>query len=247
MERNYWERIAPGYDDEIFDVLRNDKKGYIKKSIRSVAGNDKSVIDIGCAVGKWLPLLSPLFKSVMAVDISATNLKIAKERHQHLQNVSYERSDMSKGKTHYKDFDVAVCINAILTDSLKKREIFFQNITNCLRKGGSLILVVPSLESWMLTRIIQHQWKLDKTLFKKPSTAVAAKRYLDILQGNAEIDDVATKHYLGDEVDLLLQQKGFHVVARKKIEYEWTTEFVHPPEWLQQPRPWDWMVHATAS
>ncbi|MCR6720694.1 MAG: hypothetical protein NVV59_10460 [Chitinophagaceae bacterium] len=114
-----------------------------------------------------------------------------------------------KGKTHYKDFDVAVCINAILTDSLKKREIFFQNITNCLSQRGSLILVVPSLESWMLTRIIQHQWKLDKTLFKKPSTAVAAKRYLDILQGNAEIDDVATKHYLGDEVDLLLQQKRF--------------------------------------
>lgn len=243
MERNYWERIAPGYDDEIFDVLRNDTKGHIRKVISSVAGNNKSVIDIGCAVGKWLPLLSPLFGRVMAVDISATNLKIARERHTQLPNINYERSDMSKGKTHYQNYDVALCVNAILTDSLKKRQVFFRNITSCLNPGGSLVLVVPCLESWMLTRIIQQQWKVDKSLFKKPSASVAAQRYHDILQGNAEIDDVATKHYLGDELDLLLQQQGFRIITRKKIEYDWSTEFIDPPQWLQKPKPWDWMVH----
>lgn len=244
MERTYWERIAPEYDDEIFDVLKNDKKGYIKKIIRKISGRDKTVIDIGCAVGKWLPVLSPVFKEVMAVDISATNLKIARERHTHLDNIVYERNDMSKGKTKYRNYDVALCINAILTDSLKKRQVFFQNINHCLNAGGSLILVVPSLESWVLTRIIQHQWKVDKNLFKKPSAAVAARRYEEILQGNAEIDDVATKHYLGDELELLLSRQDFEIIDRKKIEYDWSTEFINPPQWLDQPRPWDWLVHA---
>lgn len=247
MERNYWERIAPGYDDEIFDVLKNDRKGFIKKAIKSVAANNNSVIDIGCAVGKWLPVLSPLFDRVMAVDISSGNLAAARARHAHLGNISYERSDMSKGKTRYENYDVAVCINAILTSSLKKRQVFFQNIAHCLRTGGTLILVVPSLESWMLTRIVQQQWKIDKSLFKKPSAATAAQRYYDILQGNAEIDEVPTKHYLGEELELLLQQQGFHNIARKKIEYDWNTEFVRPPQWLQQPRPWDWMLRAVKS
>ena len=61
MEKNYWEKIAPSYETEIFDVLKNDKSGKIVKAILSFAGPKKSVIDIGCAVGKWMPVLAPVF------------------------------------------------------------------------------------------------------------------------------------------------------------------------------------------
>lgn len=244
MQRNYWERIAPEYDDEIFDVLKNDRKKRIQKTLQSVAGKNRTVVDIGCAVGKWLPFLSAQFKTVDALDISSRNVAIAKKRHADLTNVSYFREDMSKPGFKRGAYDVALCVNAILSSSLKKRQVFFDNIRRCLRANGSLILVVPSMESWLLTRIIQHQWKVDAPLFRRASEAVAARRYQDILQGNAEIDEVATKHYLQEELYLLMQQNGFLVKAVKKIEYDWTTEFVNPPEWLQQPAPWDWMVHA---
>lgn len=245
MDRKYWEKIAPSYNEEIFDVLHNDQRGLIRTAIQSHARKSGTVIDIGCAVGKWLPLLSPTFKKVTAVDISATNLVIAEATHRALPNVKYVRADMSKGKTTFRGFDMAVCINAILTDSLKKRQSFFENINRCLKKKGHLVLAVPSLESWLLTRIIQHQWQIDRALFAgKISDREGHQRYKQMMQGNVEIDNVATKHYLQDELQLLLDKAGFTILEIKKVYYSWATEFVNPPAWLDEPRPFDWMVVA---
>ena len=245
MDRNYWEKIAPDYNEEIFDVLKNDRRSFIRSAIKDVASPSKTVIDIGCAIGKWLPVLSPLFKQVLAIDISLKNLVIAQKTYPHLTNVEYLRSDMSAGKTKLPKSNVAICINAILTDSLKKRTVFFQNLSRCLKKEGHLILVVPSLESWMLTTMIRKRWKIDKSLFKdKIPGRAAQKKYSNLLQGNADIDNVPTKHYLEEELRLLLTKEKFTVKEIQKIEYDWTTEFVKPPKWLKEPKPWDWMVVA---
>jgi SAM-dependent methyltransferase len=245
MNRNYWERIAPGYEEEIFDVLRNDKKSLISSAIRRLASRDKTVLDAGCAVGKWIPVLAPRFKKVIAADISSKNLVIAQKTYPSYANVDFLRADFSSPRVKIPKCDVAVCINAILTDSQKKRDIFFDNLHSSIRKGGHLVLVVPSLESWLLTRIIQRKWKIDRKLFEeRVSGKVAIRRYRNIQEGNAEIDSVFTKHYLCEELYLLLQQKGFSVADCRKIEYEWTTEFVKPPGWLSRPRPWDWLIIA---
>lgn len=243
MNRNYWEKIAPDYNEEIFDVLYNDKKSLIRSAIKKAASSSRVVMDAGCAVGKWLPVLSPLFKKVIATDISARNLEIAKKTYSQYGNIDYVRSDMSRPYPGLPLCDVIVCINAILTSSLKKRSLFFKNLYECLKKKGDIILVVPSLESWLLTRIIQHKWKIDKKLFNSTiSPREAAKRYHDLQQGNAEIDNVATKHYLREELMLLLSQEGFEDLNCRKIEYKWNTEFVNPPAWLIKPGPWDWLI-----
>lgn len=246
MHRNYWEKIAPDYNEEIFDVLQNDKKAVIVSAIRRAASKNKIVLDAGCAIGKWIPVLAPLFKKVIAADISAKNLSIAKNNHPSFTNITYLRTDLSSPRTKLPTCDVAICINAILSDSLKKRSAFFANLASSLKRKGQLILVVPSLESWLLTRIIQHRWKIDRELFKESLTGKEAlKRYHDIRQGNAEIDGVATKHYLGSELQLILSDHGFTMTSCQKIEYTWRTEFSKPPSWLQQPGPWDWMCVAT--
>ena len=248
MNRTYWEKIAPGYNDEIFDVLQNDVKGIITSSLKMVASPRKTVIDVGCAVGKWLPLLSSVFRRVIAADISAKNLLIAKNTYPQHDNIEYLRLDMSKNNTQLSKYDVALCVNAMLTDSLKKRKIFLHNLASCIKRKGYLILVVPSLESWLLTRIIQRQWSIDKALFKeKISGEEAIRRYKNIQVGNAEIDSVITKHYLRDELFLLLSKEGFIVRECHKIEYNWRTEFIRPPAWLMEPQPWDWMLLAQKS
>ncbi len=76
----------------------------------------------------------------------------------------------------------------------------------------------------------------------KLSDREAAKRYHNIQEGNAEIDNVQTKHYLKEELQLLLVKEGFATEDCQKIEYEWTTEFVRPPSWLRRPGPWDWLI-----
>lgn len=245
MDRKYWEKIAPEYNEEIFDVLQNDKKAIIRSAILELASPSKTAADIGCAIGKWLPVLSPVFKKVLAVDISAKNLAIAQKNHSGLANIDYLRADMSADKARLPKTDLVVCINAILSDSLRKRIHFFKNLSRCVKKGGHLVLVVPSLESWLMTRIIQQQWKIDRLLHNdRISGKEALKKYKNIQQGNGDIDNVPTKHYLREELQLLLSLDGFAIENSQKIMYSWETEFVKPPQWLKEPYPWDWMIVA---
>ncbi len=242
MKREYWERMAHSYEDEIFDVRKNDQKKHITKAILKLASAEKSVIDIGCAVGKWLPLLSPVYKEVVALDISQKNLDIAKDLYPGLKNVKYVRADMS-GKAKLKRCDVGICINAILTPRQKDRDIFFKGLNGCLKKGGHLILTIPALESWLLTNILQHKYKIDPAHFKaERNSKEAIRKWNNIRQGNADIDDVPHKHYLQEELELLLQMEGFTELRFEKIEYDWSTEFHKVPKWLKEPKPWDWMV-----
>ncbi|MGH2553139.1 MAG: class I SAM-dependent methyltransferase [Chitinophagaceae bacterium] len=245
MKRDYWEKIAPTYADEIFDVLHNDKKAIIRSVIKKFASENKTVIDIGCAIGKWLPVLSPAFKKVYAVDISARNLEIARQLYPQFKNVVYLRADMSSKNTKLPKCDFAICINAILTSSQKDRTNFFQSLSSCIKKNGRIIITIPSLESFMLSSIVQQQWKIDNRLFPATKNAKEAiRKWNNIRKGNADIDDIPHKHYLKEELQLLLANEGFVAEDFQKIEYEWNTEFLAPPKWLKHPKPWDWMVVA---
>ena len=245
MEKGYWEKIAPSYETEIFDVLKNDTSGKIVKSILSFADPKKSVIDIGCAVGKWMPVLAPVFGKVQAIDISNNNLKIAAKKYPQYTNITYERVDMSAASIKIKKYDAAICINAILTSSLKKRDLFFKHMASYIKKGGDLVLVVPSLESKLYSHIIANKYNVDDAKKDKaPSGKRAISQIRFIKDGVTDIDDVPTKHFLKEELELLLTLAGFTVEKIEKINYKWSTEFHKPPSWLKNPQPWDWMVIA---
>ena len=245
MEKNYWEKIAPSYETEIFDVLKNDKSGKIVKAILSFAEPKKSVIDIGCAVGKWMPVLAPVFGKVQAIDISNNNLKIAAKKYPQYTNITYERVDMSAATVKVKKYDSAICINAILTSSLKKRNLFFKHMASFIKKGGDLVLVVPSLESKLFSHIIANKYNVDDAKKDRaPNGKRANSQIRFIKDGVTDIDDVPTKHFLKEELELLLNLAGFTVEKIEKINYKWSTEFHKPPSWLKTPEPWDWMVKA---
>lgn len=237
--------MAPSYAEEIFDVLQNDRKALIRSVISAHASRQKTVIDIGCAIGKWLPVLAPVFKKVIAVDISARNLAIAAQRYPQYTNVEYIRANMSGRAGNYKGpkADFGICINAILTANPRDRRIFFASLSSCIKKGGRIVITVPSLESWMLSSVIQQEYGIDKKLFPaEKSGKQALRKWNNIRQGHADIDNVAHKHYLKEELQLLLSTNGFIPEEIQKIEYGWDTEFLKPPRWLKEPRPWDWMV-----
>ncbi|HEX4877737.1 MAG TPA: class I SAM-dependent methyltransferase [Chitinophagaceae bacterium] len=250
MKRSYWENMASSYSEEIFDVLHNDKKALIRAVINKHASTTKTVIDIGCAIGKWLPVLAPVFKKVVAVDISAKNLEIAAQLYPQYNNVQYLRANMSSKSTNSDSYrgpkcDFGICINAILTASQKERDLFFASLKNCVKKGGRIVITVPSLESHLLTSVIQRQYKIEQRFFPEEKNGKEAiRKWNNLRRGNADIDSVPHKHYLKEELQLLLQQNGFMAEQFEKIEYDWTTEFHNPPRWLKEPGPWDWMVVA---
>ena len=243
MKRAYWEKMAPSYNEEIFDVLQQDRKALIKKAIFKYAKPTHQAIDIGCAIGKWFPVLSPKFKKVIALDISAENLRIAKQQFPNFTNIEYQRGDMSNSRIKLPQCELGICINAILTPDPKDRVVFFKNLSKCIKKEGILIITVPSLESFLLTKMIQQEFRIDASLFTPLKNAKQGlKNWNKILRGVGDIDQVPHKHFLGEELSLLLERNGFQTLNIQKIEYNWNTEFHKPPRWLQSPRPWDWMI-----
>lgn len=243
MKRTYWEKMAPSYHEEIFDVLQQDRKGLISKAISKYADPSYQVIDIGCAIGKWFPVLSPQFNKVVALDISAENLRIAKKRYPQFTNIEYLRGDMSNPLIKLPRCELGICINAILTPDPKDRIVFFKNLSKCIRKDGILIISVPSLESFLLSKMVQREFSIDASLFPVlKNQKQGLRNWNNILRGIGEIDQVPHKHFLGEELQLLLKRSGFDTIKLQKIEYPWTTEFHKPPRWLKTPGPWDWMI-----
>ena len=244
MDKKYWEKVALDHGNEIFDVFGNDQTGLIRSRIVQFASPEKTALDLGCAIGRWLPVLSSSFKKVYAVDIAKKYIETARENHEHLRNIEFIRADITNKKGRMPVSDFVICINAILTSSLKKRTVFFKVLADSVKKGGDMILVVPSLESILYSEFVGKKWKLDRG---RPSSsfkaAKASKKFQALIQGLYEIDNVPTKHYLREELIVLLTKEGFEVNEIQKVQYTWKTEFHDAPAGLSKiPSPWDWMV-----
>lgn len=239
MDKKYWDDIVPQHKEKIFDVFDNDRKGVIVSHIRKYAKPEQSALDLGCAIGKWLPGLSAVSKKVYAVDIAQSYLDLAKQKNGSLKNIEYIQADLSKPKNKIPKCDLALCVNTLLTDHEKRRQAIFQTVVNTVKKNGFLVLVVPSLESALLSKFMLKQWDI---LDKVPVEKFSAQSKENAFSGVIELDGTPTKHFLREEIMFELQRVGFEIKETEKVEYTWASEFNDPPKWMNAPFPWDWMV-----
>ena len=249
MRRAYWDKAADHYEAEIFDVFSHDRAGLILGQIAKYGSRTHKASDLGCGTGRFLGSLSGAFQEVLAVDISAKCIARAQAACSHLTNVSYLKMDMAAGRERLPKVDFALSVNALLTPSLLQRGRIFDAIARHLRVGSHLVLVVPALESALLTNFRLIEWNLRTGM--KPSAAVRAgfpaHKAADsarLRKGIVLIDDVPTKHYLKEELTAILERRRMKIVEVHKIEYSWKTEFESPPRWMKTPYPWDWLFVA---
>lgn len=243
-EKKHWDNIASNYNTEIFDVFKSDRKKKLPRYFRKHGNKRHHAIDFGCGTGKAFPFLSPIFKSILAVDISSEILSFAKKSP--YSNITFKRLDLSRSGLRLPTADFIFCCNVIMLPEIKKNEVMISNIEKSLRNNGSALLVMPSLDS-----ILYSTWRLIDWYRKEgvspadiPSSELSYfkgdKR--DILQGVVHIDGVATKHYSESELYVLFEREGLMITSLEKLEYEWNTEFAAPPDWMREPYPWDWLV-----
>jgi SAM-dependent methyltransferase len=249
MNRSYWENIADYYEAEIFNVLKNDPAGLLLSKIDRYGEGGKNASDIGCGIGNFLPELSSRFQKVFAVDISSKCIARAQEEYSHLPNVSYEVADLAASDAQLPKADFALCVNSIITPSLKHRNNMLNVICGHLQIEGHLILVVPSLESAFLSdfRLIELNLRNGLTPESAVELCLQTQKQTDnprLHEGVVLIDDVETKHYLKEELVVLLQKRGMKIIEIEKIEYPWNTEYISPPRWMKDPLPWDWLCVA---
>jgi len=249
MNKKYWNSLAGTYESQVFDVLGHDRRNLIQDQMDELGSPEKTVSDLGCGIGHFLPMLSERFERVFAVDLAGECLDRAKESCRKLDNVDYASVDLSKPGADLPRADVTLCVNSLMTPSLAKRLAFIQNVSDQLRTGGRLVLVVPSLESALLTDHRLVEWHLREGM--SPAEALRAAHDLGkvpgagrLRQGILYTGGTLTKHYLQEELTAMLGMHSHQVRRILKLEYPWSTEFESPPRWLKAPFPWDWLVVA---
>src|SRR5258708_37238050 len=242
-EKKHWNRIAPTYNAEIFDVFESDAKkkliGYFKKH----GNKNHDAIDFGCGNGKAFSYLSPRFKTVLGLDISQKLLDQAKLLP--YKNIKLEQADLTK-QLRYPKANFIFCCNVAILPEVESNIAILKNIRKSLKRGGEALVVIPSLESMIFSawRLIDWYKKEGVTPEKIDASELSGfmNRKTDILQGCVSIDGVTTKHYTEQEIEVVFHRCGLTVSKIEKIEYSWKSEFPKPPKWMNEPYPWDWLV-----
>jgi SAM-dependent methyltransferase len=181
---------------------------------------------------------------VWASDLSGECVRRARALHASLKNLSFLREDLSDPDAGIGEADFVLCANVLIMPSAATRKRVLQRLARATRKDGTLLLLVPSLESSLLAHTRRAQWmrrSRTKRRFPLP-TMLSGPGGRDVLSGILAIDGVRTKHYLREELEILLPAAGWKVRSVEKVEYGWNTEFPDPPRWMKEPYPWDWVV-----
>lgn len=240
----HWNSIATSYDDEIFDVFKSDKKKILAKYFKKHANKRKDATDFGCGTGKALPFLSPGFKHVLALDISQECIVVAKERD--FKNVTFKRADLTRQSVKLRPAHFGLCVNVAILPELAQNRAIIKTVKRGLRKNGTAIFVVPSMESMLFASWQLIEWyrreKVSPEKIPGNELNYFDQNKTDLIQGIININGVPTKHYTAPEIHVLFEEAGLTVTALKKLEYDWKTEFDSPPSWLKAPYPWDWLI-----
>lgn len=243
-EESHWDRIGSSYDDEIFDVFKSDRKKILPKYFKKNENKNGIAIDFGCGTGKSFEYISPLFKKVIAVDISNELLDQARQRP--FKNIDFKQLDLTSQKLPLPKADFAFCCNVAMLPEIEKTHTIIRNIRKSLRPGGTALLVLPALESalyssWRLIEIYKNEGvDIDDIPDSEFHYLKASRRRF--VEGIIYIDDVPTKHFMRPELDVVFTAAGFKLTKVEKVEYTWDTELASPPRWLKDPYPWDWIV-----
>lgn len=241
----HWNNIADNYDREIFNVFKNDKKRKLKKYIMKYANKKNTAIDFGCGVGKALPLLSPMFKEIIGIDVSRKCIAIAKSSP--FKNVSFKEADLAAKKINVQTVDFAFCCNVAMSDDISRNHRIINNVLSALNKGGVALFVLPSMESVSHSAMSLINWyqKEGVGLSEIPSDEFnhfISRTEKQVQEGIVNIDNVPTKHYLFTELYSLFNTGNYEMQLLDRLEYGWDTEFESPPRWMQAPYPWDWVA-----
>lgn len=239
MDRKYWDSVSESYQKKVLSVFDHDEKGLVCQRIQKAgeANPHARAADLGCGVGLFTPLLAKNFASVEACDLSETGINETRKHCAGFSNISFHRLDFVKDAMPFEPVDFVLCVNVLLMPSLDESLRAWRCVTNQIASGGTLILVVPSLESIQM----EHFRAVDAYIEDGETCADALKlgqeqnaTSSDLQQGIHLLDGLRTKHYLKAELKAMLANHEFDVEEIVKIKYSASTVAGS----------WDWLVGA---
>jgi SAM-dependent methyltransferase len=207
----------------VLSVFDHDTAGMVRTRIAaaSAAVPAGRAADLGCGTGKFTPLLARAFARVQACDRSARGLQETRVRCQAQNNIDFWHFDLACDPAPFAPVEFVLCVN----------------VTNQVAHDGTLLLVVPSLESVQLGYFAAFEACLHDGISCAESlrrSAPGDDAVLDLHQGVHRLDGLRTKHYLREELQRMLPAHEFDVTEIVKLEY--------PADAASAS--WDWLVCA---
>lgn len=242
MNRVYWDAVAGDYEREVLSVFDHDTEGLVCSRIADagIMAPGGNAADLGCGVGKFTAHVADAFVHVHACDSSETCLAATRARCVGRSNISFQQFDLTRDPSPFSPVDFALCVNVLIMPSLDERMRAWRAVTNQVAHRGTLLLVVPSLESVQF----EHFRDLEARLGEGDTCSEAIRNSApegmvasDMRMGVHPLDGLPTKHYLREELEQMLPDHEFDVMELIKLEYR-----SESPE--TTPGPWDWLVTA---
>jgi len=204
MDYNAW---AKAYDD-IFP-LNEDTLAFLKQQL-----NGKVIADIGCGSGNYTKALATQGYDMTGIDITKPLLELARNKTQHLKNVTFREENMLSFKDEAV-FDTIFSIGNSLVHllDLNDIEVALKNFHRALKPGGTLIVQIVNYNRILSQRIESLPTIVGKTYSMKRKYRFNGSliNFQTILKRNSQhfMNDVYLYPLRQEELDTLSKRVGF--------------------------------------
>lgn len=104
MTTNFYNKVAKKFGNYHTDAKytkeypNGDPEGVFKEKLLELSDKNKTVLDVGCADGRFTLSIAPHFQKITAIDLSTGMLDAARKLHKEkgVENVSFEEQNASK-------------------------------------------------------------------------------------------------------------------------------------------------------
>ena len=163
--KEFWDRVAPKYSKQPIA----DTESYSRKlaATHALMKPDMKVLEFGCGTGSTALKHAPHVAQIVATDISAGMIDIAREKAKHLgiTNVMFEQSGVEGFAAQDGSFDMVLALN--LLHLIPDLPAALSKIHQLLKPGGFFIssTVCLSDRMWFLRPVIPVMQWLGKAPF----------------------------------------------------------------------------------
>jgi SAM-dependent methyltransferase len=242
-----WSRAAEGYEEAFIDPYLPEVRNPLRQALAALAGQTKTVADLGCGIGPLLPFLAEQFGRVIAVDFAAGMLARARERCHGSANVEFHQRDLTDLSEWTGQVDVAAAVNSLVLPDTAALEAALRAIHETLREGGHFLGIVPAIDAvhyftmLLLDRALQAGMPENKA--RRNAAHHAEHEYYDFAFGTFRYQGLEQHFWQPFEVRYRLRRAGFRRIRMAKVHLSWQ-QFGCARDLGDQPPPWDWFFHA---
>ncbi|MBI4664949.1 MAG: class I SAM-dependent methyltransferase [Nitrospinae bacterium] len=128
----------PFFYNKYIDLIQQKA---MRKILRTLDIRGKSVLDVGCGVGRWCRILSGMGAEVTGADLSEEMVKIARENSEGY-GITYIASPVSSIDLPSRKFDLVTAVTVLqhITDGEEFNKSA-ANLTRLLKKGGKALIM----------------------------------------------------------------------------------------------------------